>query len=116
MDVRKSLKRQIYERSYTKIQEAPVNACWIIKVATFVFLFFSEIIILWFHCSIYYFSKTYENKNLNFNMNNSNELYGFNNEKNNIKHNFFIYQLKNCLNKKGNNSQLFLNCNKYYEE
>ena len=49
-------------------------------------------------------------------MNNSNQLYGFNNEKNNIKHNFFMYQLKNCLNKKGNNSQLFLNCNKYYEE
>ena len=49
-------------------------------------------------------------------MNNSNELYGFNNEKNNLKNKLFIYQLKNCLNKKRNNNQLLLNCNKYYEE
>ena len=49
-------------------------------------------------------------------MNNSNELYGFNNEKNNLRNKFFIYQLKNCLNKKRNNNQLLLNCNKYYEE
>ncbi len=95
MGVRKSLKREVYERSYTKIQEALVNACWIIKVATVV----GEIISYFFQKLLYYdfivqfitFSKTYENKNLNFNMNKSNQLYSFNNEKNNIKNNFFIY-------------------------
>ena len=116
--VRKSLKREVYERGYIKIQEASANACGIIKVATvcgeIISYFFQKLLYDNFIIQFIIFSKEYERNKLNYNMNNSNQLfkslYGLNNEKNYMKNKSFNQQTYS-LNKRKSNHKLILNYN-----
>ena len=91
--IRKSLKREVYERAYIKLQEAAANACGIIKVAIFcgeIFsFFFQKLLYDNFIIQFITFSKINSYKNFIFNANNSNQLlksyYCLNNEFTNSK-------------------------------
>jgi len=76
--IRKSLKREVYERSYVKLQEAAANACGIIKVAMvcgeIIAYFFQKILYNNFIIQFVNFNKS-QSQQLNFNnMNGSNQL------------------------------------------
>ena len=108
--IRKSLKREVYERGYVKLQEAAANACGIIRVV----IFCGEIFSFFFQKLLYYnfiiqfitFSKINSYKNFIFNVNNSNNqllrsYYCLNNELTNSKNknilsinNYSIYKRK----------------------
>ena len=74
--IRKSLKREVYERSYVKLQEAAANACGIIKVA----MVCGEIIAYFFQKLLYnnfiiQFVNFHQSQNQNYNnINGSNQL------------------------------------------
>ena len=105
--IRKSLKREVYQRVYIKLQEAAANACGIIKVAMFcgeiLSFFFQKLLYNNYIIQFINFSKNNNYKKFLFNANNSNQIlksyYCLNNELTNSK-NKFLLNINNNFNKR----------------